>query len=562
LAHAARLIALSLALGTLSAQADPFQRNFDAVPLKATTAQSSGIALEGARWDPVKSFRAAFLLDFNLGVLGLKLGDEKLGNLIPYRLDAHLLFAYQLHRRIELGVDLPVTLYQGDRFSLLREQLGGTDFPGAAGVSRFGLGDVRVVPRVHLLSQDHFPVGVSLVAEVRAPTGNGQSFYGERAFLFAPRVAVERAMGPVRVLANVGWRQRREAQYLNLLVGPEFTVGGGAIVSLPDVGRFTHVEAMGEVHLATPASAPFTFSDADSLKTPFEALVGARGRFHGPWGAELDVGRGVGLSSGYGREALRVLASLRYDRTSLDSDGDGVTDAQDSCPREPEDKDGFQDADGCPDPDQDGDGIADGEDSCPSEPGPKEYDGCPDRDLDEVPDNVDKCPDEAGPPENEGCPFDEPRVEVEADRIRLKGNVMFETASAKIQEQSFPILDEVYTVLSKNPTLGPVLVEGHTDNVGSRKYNLDLSKRRAASVVEYIVKKGPGVSASRMRSQGFGFDRPVDTNATPLGRAKNRRVDFRLVKDEVETAPRTIVVPPGAPAKPVEPEPAPAAPKR
>src|SRR5688572_33411063 len=89
--------------GPVWADHDPFSRSFDAVPVKATTAQDSGIALEGARATPVGSKRAALLLDLNLSILSLKLGEERLGDLIPYRLDAHVLLAYQVHPRVELG---------------------------------------------------------------------------------------------------------------------------------------------------------------------------------------------------------------------------------------------------------------------------------------------------------------------------------------------------------------------------------------------------------------------------------------------------------------------------
>nr|WP_245591676.1 OmpA family protein [Cystobacter fuscus] len=560
---AIRLAVMILLVAGVPARAeDPFVRGFDAVPLKATPAQNSGIALEGATPETAQSYRAALLFDYTHGVLALKLGEEKLGNLLPYRLDAHALFAWQLHRRLEIGADLPFTLVQGDNFQLLRDALAAPDFPGAAGVRRWGLGDIRLQPRAFLLLPDEFPVGLALSAEVRLPTGDGQSFLGERGVLVAPRLAVERAFGPVRVLGNVGVRLRpRPAQYLNLYVGNEVTFGAGAIVDLPDVGPLTNVQGLAEMHLATPMSAPFNFHQAASLKTPWGVLVGARTRIYGPWGLELDVGRGVTLGSGYGREELRVLLSVRYDQAFLDSDGDGVPDSRDKCPTEGEDVDGYQDDDGCPEPDNDGDGITDGQDTCPNgpdscldsdndgvpdgmdqcpnKPGPPGYDGCPDTDGDEVPDNVDKCPDQSGPPENDGCPIDNPPfVIVESDRIRIKGNILFETGSATIQKQSLKLLDEVATVLDRNPSLGPVLIEGHTDNVGSDTLNLSLSQRRAQSVMDYLISKE--IEAHRLRAKGFGESQPIATNGTPLGRAKNRRVEFRLIKSEVETAPRIV----------------------
>ena len=576
---AARLAVVCLLLAAVPARAQqaPFARGFDAVPLKATPAQNSGIALEGAQAEPVRSFRGALLFDSNQGILALRLGEEKLGDLLPYRLDAHALFAWQVHRRLELAADVPFTLVQGDNFQLLRDALAAPDFPGAAGVRRWGLGDVRLQPRAFLLLPEDFPVGVALTAEVRLPTGDGASFLGERGVLVAPRLAVERAFGPVRLLGNVGLRLRpRSGQYLNLYVGNEVTLGAGGIVDLPDVGRLTHVQALAEMHLATPASAPFNFRQADSLKTPWAVLGGVRARVWGPWGVELDVGRGVALDSGYGREALRVLFSVRYDGTFLDADHDGIPDNEDTCPTEAEDADGFQDTDGCPDPDNDGDGVTDGQDLCPNVPGPadkkgcpdsdgdgvpdgqdlcptvpgpSDYEGCPDKDGDEVPDNVDKCPDESGSPESDGCPIDNPPlVVIESDRIRIKGNILFETGSATIQKQSLKLLDEVATVLERNPELGPVLIEGHTDDIGSDALNLSLSQRRAQSVMNYLVSKG--IDASRLRAKGFGETKPIANNATPLGRAKNRRVEFRLIKAEVETPSRTVPADKKDPAAP------------
>ncbi len=566
---ATRLAVVCLLLAGMAARADhdPFARGFDAVPLKATPAQRSGIALEGAAADPAGSFRGALLFDYNRGILALKLGDEKLGDLLPYRLDAHALFAWQLHRRLEIAADVPFTLTQGDRFQLLRDALNAQDFPGAAGVNTYGFGDVRLQPRAFLLLPEDFPVGVALSAEVRLPTGNGDSFLGERSVLVAPRLAVERAFGPVRVLGNLGLRLRpQHAQYLNLYVGNEVTFGAGAIVDLPDVGPLFNVQAIAEMHLATPTSAPFNFRQADSLKTPWEVLGGVRAHLYQGWGLELDVGRGVTLGSGYGREELRVIFALRYDETFLDSDGDGVRDSFDKCPNELEDTDGFQDNDGCPEPDNDGDGVVDGQDQCPDsagdpaqggcgdadgdgvpdgqdlcpdKAGPKGYDGCPDADGDEVPDNVDECPDQSGTPEADGCPIDNPPlVVVESDRIRIKGNILFETGSATIQKQSLKLLDEVAIVLARNPELGPVLIEGHTDNVGSDTLNLNLSQRRAQSVMNYLISKD--IDAERLRAKGFGESRPIATNGTSLGRAKNRRVEFRLIKSEVETPARTV----------------------
>lgn len=545
------LISALVTGSSVSAQTNPFQRDFDLVVVKPTPSMNSGIALDGADTLAPKSFHVDFLLDFNFGLLALKLGGQKLGDLVPFRLDGHLAGSYQLLDFLEVGADIPLTLYQSDNLGLLAAQ----GFP-QPGIHAVGLGDIRVLPRLTILRPDRALLGVAFVAETRFPTGDGASFLGDRGLVFAPRIALERAFGPLRVLGNLGVRIRYPSQFLNLYVGNEVYAGVGGIYRLPPLFGLTHNEAMVELHLSTPTAAPFTFAASDSLKTPFEVLVGARTRFTESWGAELDLGRGLTGDSGYGREAFRVLASLRYDfdaapkgpakpKVSGDRDHDGIPDDVDKCPDEPEDMDGFEDQDGCPDLDNDKDGIPDTEDVCPNEPGSRELDGCPDRDKDGVPDREDKCPDQPGPAENDGCPMESaPLVVLDASGIRLKGNVLFETGKNVIQKQSYPVLDEVYAVLSKHPEVGAVRVEGHTDNRGAHDYNLDLSNRRSKAVMEYLVTKG--LPKERLSAKGFSFDKPVASNESALGRAKNRRVDFTLLKGlpkDTETS-RVIAAPP------------------
>lgn len=548
-----QLLAIALiACGPVAvAQGDPFRRSFDAVPIKLTPGMNSGLSLDGARLLAKDSFLAQLAFDLNFGILALRLGNEKLGDLLPFRADAHLLFAYQLHDRVELAADLPLTVFQVNNFRLLSDN----GFP-QPGVNAFGLGDVRATARVSLLDERSFPVSLAAIAELRLPTGDRTSFLGDASVVFSPRVAVERGFGPIRVLGNAGLRFRSPGQFLNLYVGNELLLGAGAIVRLPwTVPLLRELEVLGELHLATPLEAPFTFAHADSLKTPFALQLGARARVFKRVGVMLGIGRGLGLESGYGREAFRIFVSVNYraDRGyEVDTDNDTIYDGEDACPNEPEDFDGFQDGDGCPDPDNDNDGVPDGQDQCPNDPGPPELDGCPDRDGDEIPDIVDKCPDQPGPAEKEGCPYEDSVVTLESDRIRVRGNILFETGSAKIQTRSYPMLDEIFKVLRDNPEVGPVQVEGHTDNRGTRSFNADLSGRRAKSVVEYLVKKG--IDAKRLRSKGFGIDRPVATNETPLGRAKNRRVEFNLLEAGEPSTPVEQIQDVTAPAPEGEPD--------
>jgi outer membrane protein OmpA-like peptidoglycan-associated protein len=239
-----------------------------------------------------------------------------------------------------------------------------------------------------------------------------------------------------------------------------------------------------------------------------------------------------------------------------DSDGDGVPDDIDRCPLDAEDKDEFQDEDGCPDADNDGDGIVDKADACPNEAGAIEQRGCPvtDQDGDGVSDPEDKCPAVAGLADNAGCPdvdtdgdlivdrqdkcplkFGAPPdgcpklytlVEVKKEKIEIKQQVHFATAKFRVLPDSFPLLNQVVQVLNDFPKMR-VSIEGHTDSVGTEAGNMRLSQRRAEAVRDYLVAKG--ISPDRLEAIGFGPTKPVASNKTAKGKAQNRRTEFRIV---------------------------------
>ena len=207
-----------------------------------------------------------------------------------------------------------------------------------------------------------------------------------------------------------------------------------------------------------------------------------------------------------------------------DNDKDGILDKADKCPNEPEDKDGFEDEDGCPDPDNDKDGVLDTDDKCPNEAGPKENGGCPDKDKDGdgVVDRLDKCPDQPGPADNDGCP--KPKfIVVTKEKIELKQKVHFATNKSTIYPDSFPMLTEVAEVLKSRPEI-KVRIEGHTDSRGTLKHNMVLSQDRAESVKAFLVNHG--VEPERMEARGFGPTQPIDDNRTSKGRENNRRTEF------------------------------------
>lgn len=214
-----------------------------------------------------------------------------------------------------------------------------------------------------------------------------------------------------------------------------------------------------------------------------------------------------------------------------DSDGDGLCDpwvseegvadkyasvctGLDNCPEEAEDFDGYQDDDGCPDADNDRDGLCDpwveakgmlstfahickGVDLCPEQPETlnsyKDDDGCPD----EVPQ----------PPK----------------KVFVLEGVNFESGKATITQDSYISLMKVVDIM-ETFTDATFEIVGHTDNVGNKAKNMQLSADRAASVKNFLVEKG--ISESRITTKGMGDTKPVATNKTPEGRAQNRRIEF------------------------------------
>jgi outer membrane protein OmpA-like peptidoglycan-associated protein len=239
-----------------------------------------------------------------------------------------------------------------------------------------------------------------------------------------------------------------------------------------------------------------------------------------------------------------------------DTDGDGIEDKLDACPSER----GLGSWQGCPMPDQDKDGIEDERDVCPSEPGPELSRGCPlkDRDQDGVEDDVDQCPDLAGPVERQGCPdldkdsipnitdtcakeagtadnrgcpaHEAPLVSLTRKQIELSTKIYFQPGLGRIDERSYSVLNWVAKVIIEHPELTLVVVGAHTDDRGTPLDNLRTSQARADAVVQYLITKG--VEAGRLEAKGYGQDRPIDSNATSIGRENNRRIEFVIVTSQ------------------------------
>jgi outer membrane protein OmpA-like peptidoglycan-associated protein len=121
-------------------------------------------------------------------------------------------------------------------------------------------------------------------------------------------------------------------------------------------------------------------------------------------------------------------------------------------------------------------------------------------------------------------------VVLKKEKIEIKKQVHFATNKDVILPDSAPLLDQIAATIISNPNLKLIRVEGHTDDQGDDAYNLELSQRRAASVVRALVERG--VDAGRLKAVGYGETRPIESNKKPAGRAKNRRVEFMIEVQE------------------------------
>ena len=372
-------------------------------------------------------------LSFGLGSLDWGHGLLKLdGNGNTYAIQdiisATLIGAFGLHvgpAELEFGASVPFTIMSGDR---------GPD----AGDKQYkldgqGVGNVGLHFKTRLLKTSRAPhIGLGLIASLYLPTtsptdrflGEAKAGAGGTSSKLVPQIMgiLDKEFGrtgALRIALNAGIRIRSSETFTNndpgtdgapvtnqsITVGSEIPYGIGIAYAISR----QKFDLVGELYGSIP------LGDHEHYQ-PLEALGGvklylARNSF-------LSLGAGRGLLPDRGANPdFRAMIGIVFEPNIGDRDGDGIKDDVDKCPDEPEDFDGFQDEDGCPDPDNDHDGIPDIDDKCPDIPenlnGVEDEDGCPegttnDRDGDGIPDNIDKCPDEPedkdGFQDEDGCP--------------------------------------------------------------------------------------------------------------------------------------------------------------
>ncbi len=343
---------------------------------------------------------------------------EEGDGVIDQRAVADLQVGLGLADRFSLVIDVPVLLWQeGFEPAYAHDPNTYNDE-----LVPSGLQDIRVTPKVVVVDRDTAPVGVALLARITAPTGTPISFIGEGAPTFTPMAVLEFSDAPVhkreyqvRGALNLGYKLRQTANYgPDLLIESEFVYRGAVAVHMEPVELGVDVSGI-------YGTLPVT--------SPVEVL---------PWAQlnvgdlfSVNVGGGVTVNPGLGSPDWRVHGGFTlapsFNPRDLDRDGDGIQNNKDECPNIPEDLDGFEDLDGCPEDDNDKDGIVDSKDVCPDDPEDydrfKDEDGCPDRDNDGdgIVDKVDLCPlvPEVfnGYQDDDGCPDEQPVRDSDGDGL-------------------------------------------------------------------------------------------------------------------------------------------------
>jgi outer membrane protein OmpA-like peptidoglycan-associated protein len=481
-------------------------------------------------------------------------GSERLvvNDAVVGRLGVHL----GIVERLEIGLVVPVSV---ETYS----HAGAGLMSGAGTSTRYDLAseDLRLFLKLALVRGER--VGLSVLAGPLLATGDSASFRTDGVWGAEVRLLLDLTLHWLSVLVNAGARLHDTFAVADVAgrtlfeIGPELT-WGAALAAEVHRKLSIAVEGAGSESLPGFGREARTLAILASLRArPTTAL-------------NLFIGGGRSLASDAARgDDFRLLAGIAWHPLGGraghaiagegDRDGDGVPDHADACPDEPEDKDGFEDQDGCPDPDNDRDGIVDGADRCPDQPedkdGFEDQDGCPDPDNDHdgVPDAVDRCPDVPEPADGfqdgDGCPNEDvdgdgipnardacpyeaetrngfqdddgcpDTLPATRDESAPPKGVRFAANSAALDAAARKTVEALAAYLARRPDVKRVRLEGHADAREHRRR--ERAEGRAQAVRAALIARG--VAPERLEAVGYAATRPAGSAEA------NRRVEWIAV---------------------------------
>jgi OOP family OmpA-OmpF porin len=281
-------------------------------------------AIESASGHDPGQWGLGLLLHYARDLLraGATLAGDPLEKRVTHRMTATVFASLGITRWFELGAALPASFVNH------------VESPASGVTHSPGMGMLRFVPKFRLLREVEHGVGLALVTTLGVPSGGTSVFLGHDGVFFSPALLLERAVGPVRFLLNVGGTVRETARFLALTQGSDLFLRFGIGWRARD-----RLELGTELLVTTQASSPFGSSSAAS---PVEVLLGAKYFLGGK--AQLWLGAGPGLTNAPAAPSVRVIAGFVYAPHDPDTDGDGIPDRLDRCPKEG----GPRETQGCP----------------------------------------------------------------------------------------------------------------------------------------------------------------------------------------------------------------------
>ncbi|HEX3758521.1 MAG TPA: OmpA family protein [Kofleriaceae bacterium] len=429
-------------------------------------------------------------------------GVDVVGN----RLSAYLDFAIGLRDRFELHAAMPFAIAQSSESGIAAGLM-----LRSAGASAVGDGRLGASALLYGKNTERGPQ-LGVAADLTVPVGSENSFTSDGK-VGGEALATAAFAGPgYRIAANAGLRYRPEINYVSSDQGTELIGRAGLFVPVARQRLMTSLE----FDMSARAAGRDAFR---GLGSPILALLGAR--YHFPGGIRAGAGVGAGLTQAPGSPAVRVIFTVGYSPEPPlraiaprpnDRDGDGIIDNLDKCPDQPEDYNGYQDDDGCPD--------------------------VLETDKDRVVDV---------PPWTPGQPLTLEQV------ITLPAPIEFKFDSAIMLPGADTYLNQVLGILKAHPEVTKLEIQGHTSSEGGYDYNMRLSDARARAVYQWLVDHG--IDGQRLVPHGYGLTVPLFPNDTEPHRQRNRRVQFRLIEQAPGSAPINSL-PRGGPPTPGNPTPA------
>ena len=632
--------ALALLVVTSTAVADPTS-GVDGALFRSSYDANGVFAVEGARLMPKRDLSFKVLAGYARSPIALAvpgIGDDGEDPVLRYVATLDMAFGMTLTERLAIGISAAAFRTRADDgygergrymsgglvarpstglialrpLSNIDPSAGSGDEAAYLGDGLAGPLDARAGIKVGIVTTRQ--LALTVIGSVFLPFGDDEMLLGDRNLVYEPKLALDWRGDPLsqtRFVANVAARIRQrtvlesydtanemdtDARVI-LDIGSEVVAGAGLVYELaPRIA----VAAEAQVFVPLPgltygrcrryngdpcsrlADADY-FGDAGKGDLTVLATGGAMFRISADVAANVMVGTGqlgargedVRFTTGivWAPQPSGVAAPGRGDKDGdrvpntvdacpeesedrdgyqdedgcpdRDNDGDGIADDSDRCANEPEDRDAFQDDDGCPEPDNDGDGIPDVADRCPTDvedrDGFEDDDGCPDRDNDKDGfadiDGKDKCPNDPetvnGVDDDDGCPDvrGTSGPEERADRIDLKGQpISFVRNTATLTAPAKRLLDQVAAIIKARRL--SIRIEVHValgtkskraaQIAAQKRRDRTLSQQRARAILDYLLAQG--VPVQQVQAVGLGSDRPLG-NAAPTD-PSNERIDL------------------------------------